>query len=901
MSLPTFEDPWWLLLLVPAAFAVILAARAGTPTVPARQHRWAVAARLGTMALVIVAAAQPTFSLEVPERAVLFLLDRSASIPPAARAQQESLVAAALAGSRPGDLAGVAIFGEELKIDTALAQDRQPEPVRTTVKDSATDIAAALRAAAVLLPTEGSRRIVLFTDGVETEGDSRSAVADLAEQGIAVDVVPLTSGRGPDAIAEGVRVPSTARVGETIQATVVVRANAAGPARIFVQAGDGEVDALDVELQAGRNEFTIAYPAADPGFLRIGARVSASFDTRLENDIAEGLVRVLGPAQIAVVEGKAGDGVDLVAALRAGGRNVDLLNTIPSDNGLLSYDAVVLVNVAAPAGQDAERLAAYVEDLGRGLVVVGGDQAFGLGRYENTALEELLPVISNPDDLVRRQKVAEVLVIDTSGSMGACHARGDNFIEGGINKTDISRAGAAAAIEALTGQDRVGVLAFSSGTNWAIPLGPKPDPAAAEAALGTLTPQGDTEIATGLREALRELSGAGEELRHIVLFTDGWDPNEANLLPIAGEIADSGITLSVVGTGEGAGTTLQRMAQLGGGRYYEGRDLGAIPEIFVEETLTVARSLAQEGAFTPILGSWSQVTADLEATPPLYGYVLTRPKATAQLPLLIGEEDPLLAFWQRGLGRVSAWTSDATARWSADWLPWDGYVEFWGGVVGDVLPAGRETPPDVEVSGGLLSISYAAGDVPLDAAAVATVRSPNGDVQLVPLRRSSGSEFTGQVRVSESGAYWVAVAVEDAGATVASGSSGAVSSFAEEFSFREPDQPMMSDLATLTGGRFDPPMSAVFDAAPVTGKARRVVWPWLAAAALLLFMTDVALRRLVLVGAVTGRSARRAGEEPVEADEVPVEPIAGKETLDRLLQRKRKNEDPAPPGSPGPV
>ena len=39
----------------------------------------------------------------------------------------------------------------------------------------------------------------------------------------------------------------------------------------------------------------------------------------------------------------------------------------------------------------------------------------------------------------------------------------------------------------------------------------------------------------------------------------------------------------------------------------------------------------------------------------------------------------------------------------------------------------------------------------------------------------------------------------------------------------------------------------------------------------------------------------------VVADEVPVEPIAGKETLDRLLQRKRKNEDPAPPGSPGPV
>ena len=887
MSLPTFEDPWWLMLLIPAAAAVLLLAKAGTPTVPARQHRWAAAARLGTLALVILSAAQPTFALEVPERTVLFVLDRSASIPLAVRTEQESFVAAALAAARPGDVTGVAVFGEELKVDTALAQDRRPEPVRATVKDGATDLAGALRSAAVLLPTEGSRRIVLFTDGVETEGDARSAAADLGDQGVAVDVMPSATGRGPDAVAEGVRVPATARVGENIPATIVVRANAAGPAQLFVQAGEGEVDVLDVQLQAGRNEFTVEYPAVESGFLRIGARVAASFDARVENDVAEGLVRVLGPAQVAVIEGKPGDAGDLVQGLQAGGFEVDLLSTIPSDNALLSYDAVVLVNLAAPTALDAERLAAYVEDLGRGLLVVGGDQAFGLGRYENTAFEELLPVNSNPDDLVRRQKVAEVLVIDTSGSMGACHARGDNFIEGGINKTDISRAGAAAAIEALTGQDRVGVLAFSSGTDWAIPLGPKPDPASAETALGTLIPQGDTEIATGLREALTELQGAAEDLRHIVLFTDGWDPNEANLLPIAGEIADSGITLSVVGTGEGAGTTLRRMAELGGGRYYEGRDLQAIPEIFVEETLTVARSLAQEGSFTPILGNRSQVTAELEATPPLYGYVLTRPKTTAQLPLLIGEEDPLLASWQRGLGRVTAWTSDATARWSADWLPWDGYVEFWGKVVGDVLPAGRETPPDVEVSGGLLSIGYEVGDVPLDAAAVATVRSPDGDVQMVPLRRTSGSEFTGLVRVSDSGAYWVAVSVENAGTTLASGSSGAVSSYAEEFSFRDPDERLGSDIAALTGGRVNPDAAAVFDPAPVTGKARRVIWPWLAGAALLLFMTDVTLRRLVLTGAVTRRSVQRAGEPEEEAPE-PVEPLVERETVGRLLQRKRK-------------
>ena len=105
--------------------------------------------------------------------------------------------------------------------------------------------------------------------------------------------------------------------------------------------------------------------------------------------------------------------------------------------------------------------------------MIGGDQAYGLGDYHETPLESVLPVSSNPDDLVRRQPVAEVLVIDTSGSMGACHCDMGAASEGGVVKTDIARAGAELAIEALSDCDRVGVLTFTSGTDWVIPLAPR--------------------------------------------------------------------------------------------------------------------------------------------------------------------------------------------------------------------------------------------------------------------------------------------------------------------------------------------------------------------------------------------------------------------------------------------
>ena len=136
----------------------------------------------------------------------------------------------------------------------------------------------------------------------------------------------------------------------------------------------------------------------------------------------------------------------------------------------------------------------------------------------------MLPVSSNPDDLVRRQPVAEVLVIDTSGSMGACHCDMGAEVNTGVVKTDIARAGAELAIEALSASDRVGVLTFTSGTDWVIPLQERSGVSDPAGALSGITANGDTEISNALEVALEELQGAPEQLRHIVLFTDGWDP-----------------------------------------------------------------------------------------------------------------------------------------------------------------------------------------------------------------------------------------------------------------------------------------------------------------------------------------------------------------------------------------
>lgn len=894
-----FDRPW-VLLAIPVVLLVLWwVARRGRVTVPRRQHRWAVAARMVAVILLVVAAAGPFLERGVSTRSVLFLVDRSASVGSEARADQENYLREALAQAAPPSRAGIAVFGRDIRLDRAVGPARPFDAIRTEIDDSGTDLAGALVAAGSLLPTEGSRRVVVLTDGVSTTGGIEAAGERLIERGIAVDFVTHAAARSADVMVESVRVPATAREGDSVPVRAVMRANQDGPARVTFRTSDGTVREQDVLLEAGRNEVQVEIPASATGFEVVEVSVAADFDTRPENNTSSGVYRVLGPARVAVVEGTAGDGDELARALEAGGVTADLRSTVPSEEELLGYDAVVLVNLVRPSEVEGEALAAFVEDLGRGLVVVGGDQAYGMSDYHESPIEAVLPVSSNPDDLVRRQPVAEVLVIDSSGSMGACHCREGDFSEGGVLKTDIAKAGAAAAIEALSPEDSAGVVAVAGGADWVLPLQPRPGPEAVEEALAPITADGDTELARGLQAALEELESVEGALRHIVLFTDGWDPNEANLVPMARQIADAGVTLSILGTGEGAGTTLRRMADVGGGRFYPGADLASVPEIFVEETLTAARGLINEGSFLPALGAPSPVTAGLTETPPLLGYVATKAKPTAATALQIGPGDPLLASWQRGLGRATAWTSDATARWSSGWVDWEGFVSFWGSVIRQVLPSGREVPPEVTVDAGTLGITFDAGEAVLDATAVARVRTPDGQIEVVPLQQTGESSFGGSMPASEPGAYWVAVSLERPDGSGLVASAGAVSGYAEEFAFREPDPASLAMVSDRTGGRLEPEASAAFDEAPIRGDALQPIATWLLLAALALFLADVVLRRLVFspedatewregIQTERRREHRRIDRVLEETAGAPPPVVSGSETLERLMRRKRR-------------
>ncbi len=888
-------------------------ARRGRWTVGRRRRRWVLALRMAGVGLALLALAQPVLSLPQRQRAVLLTLDRSLSMGSESRMHQEQLVAEALPHAGTDDLVGLMVFGSEARMDTALTTGRELLPVRSVVDGSASELGSALRAGAALLPTAGARRVVLMSDMAATGGGVREAIEELATAGVAVDVMMLESALDAEALVERVEIPGLVREEELLPATVTVRSSLPGPAQLRITAGD-YAELREVRLQAGANQVDFLVPVDEAlatvddeeerrgGPLAVEARLFADWDEYAENNRAVGITRVEGPARVAVVEDRArrGEGEFLQAALEASGLNVERLVGIPPAEDLTQYDGVVLVNVNIREAAEAEDLVSYVEDFGRGLVVVGGDRSFGVGDYHQTPLESVLPVSSDPDDLLRRQPVAEVLALDTSGSMGSCHCGGNaERIAGGTPKTAIAQAGASQAIGALTSSDQVGVLAFSSGFDWTIPLGPRPGDDEVAAALSTLTPEGDTEIRPALAEALRVLNGVEGSLRHIVLFTDGWDPDEAGLLPLARKISEEGITLSVLGTGEGPGPTLERMAELGGGRYYPGVDLDLVPEIFVEETLLVAENLVREGLFYPVRIGGTSMAELLTEAPELRGYVATKAKGTATVSLEVGAEHPLLASWQRGLGRVAVWTSDATSRWSSEWVEWDGFVQFWGTVVRDTLSVQGDGVLSATVEGGRLSIGLDLPGLPAEATGVARVRGPDGEVDVISFRRVASGRFEAQAPADAAGAYWVAADIHTPDGAMTSVSAGAVSTYQEEFSFLPPDPALAQEVAEVTGGRVDPPPDSFFDAVATRGKNDVAIWPWLVGLALVLFLVDVASRRLRFSagGAVTAQTVGRPPEdEPVVVADEPLDQPAPApppepertESLERLMRRRRR-------------
>ncbi len=348
---------------------------------------------------------------------------------------------------------------------------------------------------------------------------------------------------------------------------------------------------------------------------------------------------------------------------------------------LQNYDLMVLSNVPATSLslRQMEVARTYVRDLGGGLIMLGGDQSFGLGGYYKTTLEEILPVRSDFEKEKEKPSLAMMLVIDKSGSMGG-------------EKIEMAKEAARAAVELLGPSDKVGVLAFEGENFWVSELHPCTDKGFVLDRIAGLEAGGGTNMAPAMEEAHETLQSAVAKLKHVIILTDGISA-PGDFEGIAQAMAADRITVSTVALGGDADQTLlEEIARIGNGRFYLADDAAQVPQIFAKETVTASKSAINEQPFSPAIVRPTQVLSEirLDEAPFLLGYVVTRPKPTAEVILATESGDPLLAWWRYGLGMSVAFTSDAKARWAAEWLTWPQFGQFWAQVVRHAIRTVRD-------------------------------------------------------------------------------------------------------------------------------------------------------------------------------------------------------------------
>ncbi len=944
-ALPSLEltRPLGLLLLAVLLPALVLIHRHSRAYLPPGRRVLALGIRLLVTMLLTLAVTAPTVRGSADRMAVAFLVDRSDSIAPAARAQQEEWLRKALASMAPEDRASIVVFGAEPLMERQLSADRTLGQIGSVPPGGQTNLAAAIRLGMASLPSTWARKLVILSDGNQNVGNALDEANLVHAAGVPIFVVPVSADTGNEVLVSDVQVPSVLREGETFSVTVTVESTTAAHARIHLLSDGRVVGDQEADLNPGTNSIVFAESPLDKGFHALQVQVEADNDTFPENNQGGAFVVVRGRPHVLIVEDTAGQGRFLKNALTAAGIDAEVANPGNgplTETALRSYDSVVLVNVAASKLSDAQMhaLQAYVRDYGGGLVVIGGTQSYTVGNYSRTPLEEALPVRMELQGQTASASVALVLVIDNSGSMA-----GGPF---GASKMDLAKEAAISAAELLGEYDRLGVIAFEETPRWALEISDVTDMGRVQQEIGSMTPGGGTNIYPALDEAYRALAQLDAKVKHVILLTDGITPG-ANWDDLMFRYNQAHISLSTIAIGSDADfNLLKQLAEMGKGRYYEGNDPYDLPRLVVKETQQVERAAIVEQPFHPHQVSRSPMVEGFQdgQFPALRGYVSTTLKPTAQMVLTTPQGDPLLAEWQYGLGRTVAWTSDAENKWAADWVDWPEFSRFWAQVIK------RTLPPPVDPNRQITVVQDGPNaHIVVDAVTeqraflnfahtTASVTLPDGQQLDVPLTQSAPGRYEGQFPAKDEGAYFIEVLQrDDAGNVISSQPGGYVVPYSAEYRERQPNLSLLTNLAQLTGGAtLDDPIKAFAHDQPAPGQPLEA-WPTLLALAAGLFLLDVSIRRLRLAWADvrpltrrlqrawrqrqpgsglvgTFRAARQHGRstrgaalpdlKPGEASApppatAPPESASGRTT--RLLQAKRRARAGTPPaGAPAP-
>ncbi len=873
-----FTNPLALVLLALIPVALYFA-RHSLANLSRLRGRLSLGLRLSILLLIVMALAGLRVRTTSRDLALIFLVDVSASVAQDSRASVIDFINGEVDRAALRDYVSVVAFGREPSVELAptrkeaLADWRLQEISSNPPRDY-TDIAAALRLASALVPEDAVGRLILISDGNENLESATEEAQLLQASGVEVyaRAVGTASERnlsqGEIAVRDLVA-PERLAEGEAFDLKVTIDSTRDTDGVLRIYRNDSVVAERNVHLVAsGENAFILPERADQKGFYTYRAEIEAiQFDTLAQNNSREAFAIVEGRPKTLYLYGDARPSPAIARVLQEGSFMADVRPAALAPTTLASfqdYDLVIFDNVPASVLSTAQMkmVKSYVQDLGGGFVMIGGDQSFGPGGYYKTPVEEALPVSLDVRQKKHLPSLAIVLVVDKSGSMSG-------------EKLEMTLEASSATVDFLSERDSVGVIAFDSDAYPVVNLTKVEDKKAIITQIQSIQTLGGTNMYPGLKMAYEWLQSSDSQIKHIILLSDG-ESESGDFRGIARTARDAGITVTTVAVGEGSDhQTMEMIATAGGGRFYAADSPETLPRIFTREAVLASRSTIIEEPFTPRLVRQTQATAgiDWSAAPPLGGYVGTAERDSVKSPaitsLVSDKDDPVYAVWQYGLGRSAAFTSDAKPRWATGWMNWPGFGQFWTQAFRDTLrrEGASDLSPRVEVNAGRGHVTVEAvnaqGEFRNNLRLRAHIVAPDFSSADIMLEQTAAGRYEGDFAATSRGAYLVNV-TEDGGQPAPV--TGAVNSYSPEFSITGSDQDLLARITGATGGQVIPAgtgnaaePSQLAESEQSTGGVnlfeRRAtktqpheIWEALMLIALLLLPFDVGVRRLHITG-----------------------------------------------------
>lgn len=751
-----FQNPWLLLLLIPAfALTIVLYLLLNKKFRRTRNRIVSIVLHSVVVTLCVFVLAGISFRYDVAnlENEIILLVDVSETEEQSADRRDEFIRTVISEGGYDGYKMGVVTFGFDQRYAVPLTYrtERIFEDYQNAEKPdtSATNIAGALRFVSEqnLFSNPETAKIVLVTDGKETDEKATSVIGVLARKGITVDTVCISSSYEEDVVqVKGIDFPDyhinqdeSFPLGVRLQCKQAVES-----AKISVYdngvLAEGmskpSTDEDPLSLAAGEQVIDFSAVFTSQGLHEITVNIEVDGKDLTFNNRFSSYYYLEQFSHVLIIEHAAGESDALKALLEDNNiyeGKVDELNLsayekLPTTiDDLRVYDQIILNNVSnadmrnlptpetvsTEDGKDwfVKLLYSYVYEYGGGLLTVGGSEGEGVdlkahayNREDmyNTLYQELLPV----QVIDYTPPVAVMIIIDISGSMGS-----------GEDGTPLyyAKQGAISCLSALNDRDYVGIMTLDTVYGTILPLTRRTEETRIrEAILGIGT--GDSTVFSSA------IKSAGERLRqqkdvdkrHIVIVSDGMPgENEDVYLTIAEELyRTSGVTISFVGVDMEANDSynaMKKLTDIAGGQIHSASGRELIDEMRNDLNAPAIKEFKPEEFYPIVQEELSPVFNNVEFgnednrrlfRVPLGGFYGVKKRESAEVLLAGDYEVPIYAQWKYGKGMVGSFMCDlgaSSSSWSTKFMADENGRRFLYNVIANLMPTENIRPGEIRL------------------------------------------------------------------------------------------------------------------------------------------------------------------------------------------------------------